>query len=380
MGFYSDIPTTPTSPSSPPRRLKNYENFVVSELQKTADNAVAYMTNRINTAARTAGNLDLKSAVDNAAKLSKILVGATFIPAHPSRFIPGAMQQVKNFVFHRPGSTDPKDNKGIVPWVDAQGHMGGCTLLNVVKEFSQLNSGASTHFIIGYGGELIQMVDLADKAKHIGEGRSGAVQNNNAVGVELEGAIQEPMTTQQLDALIKLVCMMSRIYNIPLDKEHLLLHSALSPKTRKDPGPNFPYEAVISACNLRMVSGLVPTSATAFFQPPFDATETYVAQLSSLALDVARADPNPGTQANLKDALDKASGKVRAFAMSTIDRTKLATAAVTHGQKVVNFEMQDLTDKTKMDDLLLATVTPQTAIRGLLYDFKTCMWNDGSQV
>jgi hypothetical protein len=377
--FASDIPIGLDIRPPPERRLKDYANFAKAMMSETATNAVAYTTNRVAKATQTAGTLDQKTAADQAAKLSNVLLDATFIPAYPTRFVVGGMGKIEYFIFHRPISrTDKIGGKPVA--MDSLGNVLGGSLLSMTRWFAIEGVAACTHFIIGYGGELVQMVDLADRAKHIGEQRSGKVQNSNAVGVEMEGAIEEPMTLPQLEKVAWLVAAMSRIYSFPVDKTHLLLHSKLSPNCRRDPGDHFPLDWVIQKASLFLASGQIPTEKSQLFRTPFDASAVYEQQLVALATSAATAS-NPAERSMMLSAVAKANAGVRAAGMAQLDRAVLANASVENAVRTGNWQAKDLATKLRVDDLTkMVETTRQTSVDGLCYDYGKNEWNDGKQV
>jgi hypothetical protein len=374
------IDVTLSAPSS--KRFANYNSFVSAIMNDVANNASAYMSNRVSAARGVKGtNEDKLAAVAGAQQLSKILVGASFIPAHPSGFGAGQMKDVTQFVFHRPdairdwnGNVRPPNKFGT--FTDEYGVVRGssCTLQNLITTFAKYDpaGNASTHFIVGYSGELVQMVDLADEAYHYGKGTS-----QHSVGVEMEGAIEEPMTVQQLRKVAWLVAMMSQIYGFAIDATTCRLHSDLWPKERRDPGPLFPIDWVLKQANLIKTS--TPTPPALWFQKPFTVVDVYTQQLRKIAED-AGVLTGPA-RANLIAALAKANSRVRTDSMaSPISREELAASSVAHAQRRLGYDSIDLAGRSAVDALSLYQPVAQTAISGLQYDFDKGLWNDGNQV
>jgi len=228
----------------------------------------------------------------------RVIVGAQFYPAHPSRFRvrgKGRGRKFKYFVFHRPGKlvendvlkaqhylgkkstkakADPPSPKEIqtlaFKWAKARcGHPG------VIKTFRIPNRPASTHFVTGYAGELVQMIDLDDESFQTITCRhptlSGEkVSNSNSLGVELAGPVQmenvrSPFTKIEYQVAAKLIKIVSQIYGMPMDTDHFLLHSDLDPK-KKDPGENFKVQKALD-----MAKAL--PAFTKFYQAPVDILE-----------------------------------------------------------------------------------------------------------
>lgn len=201
-------------PPAPPsgvvsRKLNGYIGFKSKMLYTVATNSQAYINRRIETSMLT----------DTTIK--KVLKDAIFTPAHPSRWKPGFdLANMDYFVVHRGGNTP-----------------SSCTLINLVHEFTQANREASTHFIIGFNGELVQMVDLADVSFHAGTS-TGPVFSTNSSGVELEGAVGEPITMAQYQTLARVL--------VELNAESGFLQAS----------PGLPWETYFSLCRKKIVGHL----------------------------------------------------------------------------------------------------------------------------
>jgi AmpD protein len=99
----------------------------------------------------------------------------------------------------------------------------------------------SSHFLIRRDGELLQFVPCARRAWHAGasdwRGRSRC--NDFSVGVELEGADDQPFADSQYAVLGKLTRALKRAYPI----QDYVGHSdiATPPGRKTDPGPHFDW-------------------------------------------------------------------------------------------------------------------------------------------
>lgn len=99
----------------------------------------------------------------------------------------------------------------------------------------------SSHFLIRRDGELIQFVPCARRAWHAGQsqwrGRSRC--NDFSVGVELEGADDQPFADSQYAVLADLTRALERAYPI----QDCVGHSdiATPPGRKTDPGPHFDW-------------------------------------------------------------------------------------------------------------------------------------------
>ena len=99
----------------------------------------------------------------------------------------------------------------------------------------------SSHFLIRRDGELIQFVPCIRRAWHAGQsewcGRGRC--NDFSVGVELEGADDQPFTDSQYAVLAALARALKRAYPI----QECVGHSdiATPPGRKTDPGPHFDW-------------------------------------------------------------------------------------------------------------------------------------------
>ncbi|HKW38108.1 MAG TPA: 1,6-anhydro-N-acetylmuramyl-L-alanine amidase AmpD [Burkholderiales bacterium] len=97
----------------------------------------------------------------------------------------------------------------------------------------------SAHFLIGRGGELIQLVPCAKRAWHAGASswRGRERCNDFSVGVELEGADDQAYSDPQYACLSRLLLALRRRYPIV----DVVGHSDIAPGRKTDPGPAFDW-------------------------------------------------------------------------------------------------------------------------------------------
>lgn len=97
----------------------------------------------------------------------------------------------------------------------------------------------SSHFLIRRDGELIQFVPCTMRAWHAGQsqwrGRSRC--NDFSIGIELEGADDQPFEQAQYCVLADLTRLLRKNYPI----RDCLGHSDISPGRKTDPGPHFDW-------------------------------------------------------------------------------------------------------------------------------------------
>lgn len=100
----------------------------------------------------------------------------------------------------------------------------------------------SSHFVIRRDGELEQFVSCDARAWHAGVsnffGRGRC--NDFSVGIELEGADDQPFEPAQYTTLASLVVALAAHYPI----EALAGHSDIAPGRKTDPGPHFDWARV----------------------------------------------------------------------------------------------------------------------------------------
>jgi hypothetical protein len=321
-----------------------FRRFMRDEMTRMGANAFAYANKRVHSKSRSEPIL------------RKVLKDATFIPAHPTRFQAGGynVEQTKYFVLHRPGR-EPKAAR-----VD-----------NIIREFVNENRKASTHFIIGQNGALIQMVDLGDIAYHCGGSRPAI--NSNSVGVELEGAVGEPVSSAMMYALSKLVATIHLMSGMPLDDAHILHHYEILPKQKVDAGVPVNAGRVALEAQALASSGKISTD---FYQPPFDPRES----VSGIASSISALAAAPGTTQLMRGAYFASAATVgtlsRSIGLSATARENIAQQAA---QQMTQKQLQtarDLASKLSVEDTQ-SQVTPQTNTKGVLFDPTTGLYNDG---
>ena len=100
----------------------------------------------------------------------------------------------------------------------------------------------SSHLLIRRDGEVIQYVRLDCRAWHAGRSRFAGRDNCNdfSVGIELEGADDQPYATAQYQRLCATIKALRR--GIPsLAKAPVVGHSDIAPGRKTDPGPAFDW-------------------------------------------------------------------------------------------------------------------------------------------
>lgn len=339
--------------------VRQYENLVRDKMSQITSNAGAYVNQRAHS----------KSGVG--IELRKVIKAATFIAAHKSRFKPGAfvVEETKYFILHRPGR-----------------NAAASRLDNVIREFVQANRVASTHFVIGQSGALVQMVDLGDLAFHTGTKRGPL--SSDSVGVEIEGAVGQPFTPAALNATAELIATIAAISGMPINDKTVLNHSTILPKQKTDAWITKRSKGVVTdsrlqqlilAANERYKKILATPPADGFYKEPFDPRQdaaTKVGELMALAaapgttfLEMSRVQSAAASQAALS----------RTMGYSTINRGIIGVSAALFSSGAVDQIGKSLASFIR-DNNIRAVPTPQENNVGVLYDPDTGLLNDGKPV
>ena len=112
-------------------------------------------------------------------------------------------------------------------------------------------SQVSSHYIIGAGGRIVQLVPEAMRAWHAGRGswKDCCDLNSCSIGIEIANTGHAgglpPYPQPQIDAVIALCkAIIARYAIMP---ERILAHSDIAPDRKADPGEHFPWEALFYA-------------------------------------------------------------------------------------------------------------------------------------
>ena len=101
----------------------------------------------------------------------------------------------------------------------------------------------SAHLLIQRDGQLLQFVNLLQRAWHAGQscyqGRDNC--NDFSIGVELEGTDEDPYTDAQYAILAAVTAALVE-YFPTMDASRIVGHSDIAPGRKTDPGPAFDWQ------------------------------------------------------------------------------------------------------------------------------------------
>lgn len=336
--------------------VDRYQRLVRDKMTQIGRNASAYVNKRVHS----------RSGVTQ--ELRKVLKDFTFIAAHPTRFRAGGfvVEENKYFILHRPGR-----------------HVAASRLDNIIREFVQENRQASTHFVIGLSGAQVQMVDLADIAFHTGT--SNHPLSSESVGVEIEGAVGQPITQAALDTTAELIAKIAAISGMPINEKTVLNHSTILPNAKSDAWITKRSGGVVTDSKLiqlinnaksRYQRIINSPPADGYYQPPFDPIQDSTTKMKEL-IALAAA---PGTtfleMSRIQNAAASESASGRTMSYSLLNRSAIGSRAATHSAGLIEQAGNALASFIRDNDTR-AVPAPQTNNVGVLYDSDTGLLNNG---
>jgi N-acetylmuramoyl-L-alanine amidase len=99
----------------------------------------------------------------------------------------------------------------------------------------------SAHYLIAKTGEVLQLVEEAERAWHAGAGAWGHVTdiNSRSIGIELDNTGAEPFAEPLMAALEALLS--GVLARWAIRPERVIGHSDMAPHRKTDPGPRFDW-------------------------------------------------------------------------------------------------------------------------------------------
>jgi hypothetical protein len=120
----------------------------------------------------------------------------------------------------------------------AQGSYSG-----TISWFKDRRSNVTAHYVVGNRGKVAQCVRNEDIAWHAGNW----AYNKRSIGIEHSGYASSPGAFRgKYRTSAKLSAYLSRRYNIPVDRNHFVLHRNVPGVTKHCPGPHFNYHKYLN--------------------------------------------------------------------------------------------------------------------------------------
>jgi N-acetyl-anhydromuramyl-L-alanine amidase AmpD len=150
----------------------------------------------------------------------------TFVPAAYAQNDPNNPANYGNYDLAERGSRPPTVRYIVIH--DIEG-----TAESAITVFRDPTYGASAHYVVDTDGAITQMVETKNVGWHAGNWYI----NGQSIGIELAGyAIEGAYTAEMYMETAKLVRYLADLYQIPLDRAHIIGHDDI-------PGPTSSYQA-----------------------------------------------------------------------------------------------------------------------------------------
>lgn len=118
-------------------------------------------------------------------------------------------------------------------------HISTGSLTSLANTFTNPSSKASSHYGVGFKGEVLQFVQDVNTAWHAGNPKNptykfqvGDSPNAMSIGIECEGTDLSKAPVAQINALSELVKSLCDKYHIPCDRGHIIGHYEVNSVTR----------------------------------------------------------------------------------------------------------------------------------------------------
>ncbi len=117
-----------------------------------------------------------------------------------------------------------------------------CNKSSFYKEIQTLK--VSSHLLIRRNGDLIQYVNLFERAWHAGQSQMGHQNNCNdfSIGIELEGTDKSHFEHAQYNKLTEVVLLLLD-YFPSINTDRIVGHSDIAPGRKTDPGIGFDWHS-----------------------------------------------------------------------------------------------------------------------------------------
>lgn len=145
-------------------------------------------------------------------------------------------------------------------------HLMDGTLKGTDSWFRNPKAVASTHYGVGVRGDVYQWVDESNTAW--GNGRvykptwrliekAGINPNLYTISIEHEGVVGHEWTPEQYAADVELIKQIAQRNNIPLDRDHIIIHSEIYAKKPDCTGHGLDINKLLSMLNAKPQNELV---------------------------------------------------------------------------------------------------------------------------
>ena len=112
-------------------------------------------------------------------------------------------------------------------------HITDGTAKSCINTFLNPRTEVSSHYLIAKTGQIFNFVNEKDSAWHCGKIvrpkwkllKKGVNPNRYTIGIEHEGQNNDPLTLEQIIASSKLISLIAKKWNIPLDNQHIIPHN-----------------------------------------------------------------------------------------------------------------------------------------------------------
>ena len=113
--------------------------------------------------------------------------------------------------------------------------------ISAIKRLQSEVAKVSCHYLISKKGKIYQLVKDQNIAWHAGKSKweKDTNLNSKSIGIELVNSGNEIFSKNQIEALLGLLTVLKRKYNI--NPKYVLGHEDIAPERKKDPGPKFPW-------------------------------------------------------------------------------------------------------------------------------------------
>jgi hypothetical protein len=118
-------------------------------------------------------------------------------------------------------------------------HIAEGSYSGTIGWFKDRRAGVSAHYVVGGRGKVAQCVRNEDIAYHAGDWS----YNRHSIGIEHAGQASNPKAFRgKYHTSAKLSAYLSRRFNIPVDKDHFVLHRNVPGVNKTCPGYHFNYD------------------------------------------------------------------------------------------------------------------------------------------